>query len=129
MRSVVLVPAPRQPPADLDLERETEEGADQHQKPQHPEVLQRRFDRDRSDDVGDDEHLEPQQDRAAQVRAQAAVGVTEAESPLVATEQDSGDRAADDQYTYTDRLDDAGKYIEEGAVVHMTRRCRERATR
>ncbi len=43
---------PRPAALDLDLEREAEEGPDQHDRCQHAQIVERGVDRDRADDVG-----------------------------------------------------------------------------
>ena len=48
---------------ELDLEREAEEGPDQHDDPEGGGALDRRVDGHRLDDVGDDQDLEAEQDR------------------------------------------------------------------
>src|SRR6185503_9722623 len=73
-----LAAAPRTGAFDLNLQREAEEDADQHDDAEHGDALERRVDDDRPDDVGHDQDLEAEQDAAAEVASQRLVGASRA---------------------------------------------------
>src|SRR5215208_1211486 len=69
MRPLHLASPPRPMTLDFHPQRDAQEGADENDKPEDREVLDRRRDRDRADDVGGNQKLQSQQNATPEVRA------------------------------------------------------------
>ena len=91
-------------PADLQFQGKAQEGADDHQQGQDPQVLEGRAHRHRTDDIGGDEELQPQQDGLAEIAAKAAITIFK--GPLLdepEEELDGGDTIAPNRIMATAR--------------------------
>ena len=106
---------------DLYVERERQEGADDHDAAEHKHTLQRRVEDNRFYDVAGDQEFEPQQNAAAEIGAVGAIVRLEGLAAELQQEQDGRD---------TDRAEDDGearrlqgltrevRKILQGALVH-----------
>ena len=111
--------APRRDTLDLDLEREAEEGTDEHEQSKHLQVLHRRVDDDGTDEVGGHEDLEAEQDALAEVRADHAIGPVALAAQEIAQRQVDADEEAENQDGDADDLEDPRDDVHDLFELHL----------
>jgi len=112
------------------LEREAEEGADQHDAGQHCDALSARRDGDSSDDVCGDQEFETEKDRAAQPPPEEIIG-TSALTTIPSNRHHDGEERTTCDYGDTDRIDRRAGSLDDpverhGVIVSPTSRCLRR---
>ena len=91
---------------ELHGEGEAQEGADEHDEPEHGDPAQRGLLADCADDVGGDEQLQPEQDGAADLLPEAAEGVLTSPGSVP-------DRHQHERYERADHHDRHARALEE----------------